>query len=214
MRIDHQLSDDGKLVFTLGLRVQTQPRRGWTGRLREASAERAVVLGCPPERALPYVWDIRNVERCERKADRVSVEPETSSTGRYVIRGRIFGVMPWEGQFRYVLHEAGFHCQDAVPRRGGLRVKRRGHRRGAPGGLPDLALRALPAAVGRRSTRACRCRLRALDAAPGDARSRRADLWVTRAPRGAGRRTSSPPASAKGSTRRTSVPALGRVPPP
>jgi hypothetical protein len=121
-RIDQQLTDDGKLVFTPGLRAQTQPRRGWSGRLREASAERAVVLACSAELALPYVWDITNVERCERKADRVSVTPETASAGRYVIRGRIFGVMPWDGQFRYVLHEAGFHSEDAVPRRGGLRV--------------------------------------------------------------------------------------------
>jgi hypothetical protein len=44
-QIHQQLNDDGKLVFTPGLRAQTQPRRGWTGRLREASAERAVVLG-------------------------------------------------------------------------------------------------------------------------------------------------------------------------
>jgi hypothetical protein len=68
------------------------------------------------------VWDISNVERCERKVDRVTVWAETASTGRYVIRGRILGVMPWDGQFRYVLHEAGFHSEDAVPRRGGLRV--------------------------------------------------------------------------------------------
>jgi hypothetical protein len=120
-QMDQQLIDDGELVLTPGLRAQTQPRRGWTRRLREASAERAVVPGCPAERALPYVWDIKNVERCERRADRVSVTPETASAGRYVIRGRIFGVMPWEGQFRYVLHEARFHSEDTVPRRGGLR---------------------------------------------------------------------------------------------
>ncbi len=46
----------------------------------------------------------------------------SSWTGRYVIRGRIFGMVPWQGPFRYVLHERGFHSQDAVARRGGLRV--------------------------------------------------------------------------------------------
>jgi hypothetical protein len=113
---------NGKLVFTSELRAQTQPRDGWTGRLREASAERSVDVLCQPEQALIHVWNIKNVELCERKADLVTVTPEDPSTGRYVIRGRVFGVLPWQGQFRYVLHEAGFHSADAVPRRGGLQV--------------------------------------------------------------------------------------------
>ena len=129
MTIDQQANPTAEVCtrnrkppFTGELRTRTQPRRGWTGRLREASAERTVVLGCSPAQALPHVWDITNVERCERKADRVTLVPETASTGRYAIHGRIFGVIPWDGQFRYVLHEAGFHSQDAATRRGGLRV--------------------------------------------------------------------------------------------
>jgi hypothetical protein len=52
----------------------------------------------------------------------VQVTAEQSWTGRYVIRGRILGVIPWQGPFRYVLHEWGFHSQDAVSQRGGLHV--------------------------------------------------------------------------------------------
>jgi hypothetical protein len=31
-------------------------------------------------------------------------------------------VIPWHGPFRYMLHDRGFHSEDAVTRRGGLRV--------------------------------------------------------------------------------------------
>lgn len=117
-----EIASDRKPPFTGELRARTRPRPGWTGRLREASAEHAVVVGCPPAQALPHLWDITNVERCERKADRVTVAPETATTGRYAIHGRLLGVVPWDGQFRYVLHDAGFHSEDAVSRRGGLRV--------------------------------------------------------------------------------------------
>jgi hypothetical protein len=90
--------------------------------LRESSAERTVVVDRPLHQVLPHLWNIKNIGYCERKADDVQVSAEHSWTGRYVIRGRILGVMPWQGPFRYVLHERGFHSEDAVPRRGGLRV--------------------------------------------------------------------------------------------
>ena len=115
-------SQDGKLLFTTQLRGQTRPRGGWSGRLREASAERTVLLDRPPVDVLPHIWEIKNVERCERKADEVTVTPEQPWTGRYVIRGRIFGVVPWQDEFRYVLHEAGFHSQDTGHCFGGLRI--------------------------------------------------------------------------------------------
>jgi hypothetical protein len=111
-----------RLAFSPELRAQTQPRGGWTGRLRESSAERAVMVDRPVEDVLPHLWKIKNVEYCERKADEVTVTPEQSWTGRYVIRGRIFGVLPWTDEFRYVLHEAGFHSQDTGHCRGGLRI--------------------------------------------------------------------------------------------
>lgn len=109
-------------MFTPGLRAQTRRRAGWDGRLREASAERTVVVERPVADVLPHIWTIKNVEYCERKADEVTVTPEQEWTGRYVIRGRLLGFVPWDGQFRYVLHESGFHSEDAAPRRGGLHV--------------------------------------------------------------------------------------------
>jgi hypothetical protein len=111
-----------RLVFSPGLRARTQPRGGWTGRLRESSAERTVVVDRPVEDVLPHLWKIQNVEYCERKADEVTVTPEQPWTGRYVIRGRIFGVLPWTEEFRYVLHEVGFHSEDNGHCPGGLRI--------------------------------------------------------------------------------------------
>jgi hypothetical protein len=116
------LTNDGKQVFSGQLQSQTRSRGGWTGWLRECSAERVVVLDRPLQQVLPHLWDIKNVEYCERKADDVQVSAEQSWTGRYVIHGRIFGVIPWQGPFRYVLHECGFHSENAVHRRGGLRI--------------------------------------------------------------------------------------------
>ena len=109
-------------AFTPQLRAQTGPRSGWSGRLREASAESTVVVNRSVEDVLPHLWKIKNVEFCERKADKVIVTPESPSTGRYLIQGRILGLLPWSGQFRYVLHESGFHSEDAAARRGGLKI--------------------------------------------------------------------------------------------
>lgn len=109
-------------MFTSELRDQTRARGGWAGRLREASAERTVLINRSIEDVLPHIWEIKNVERCERKADEVTVTPEQPWTGRYVIRGRIFGVVPWQDEFRYVLHEAGFHSHDTGHCFGGLRI--------------------------------------------------------------------------------------------
>ncbi len=38
------LTNDGKHVFTEELQAQTRPRGGWTGWLRESSAERVAVV--------------------------------------------------------------------------------------------------------------------------------------------------------------------------
>jgi hypothetical protein len=122
MSVQPPLARDGKQVFAEELRSQTRPRGGWTGRLRESSAERVVVVDRPLQQVLPHLSDIKNVEYCERKAYDVQVSAEQSWTGRYVIRGRILGVIPWQGPFRYVLHEMRLPQRDAVTRRGGLRV--------------------------------------------------------------------------------------------
>jgi hypothetical protein len=111
-----------RLAFSPQVRAQTRPRGGWAGRLRESSAERSVVVDRPVQDVLPHIWRIKNVEYCERKADEVTVTPEQPWTGRYVIRGRIFGVLPWTDEFRYVLHEAGFHSEDTGHCSGGLRI--------------------------------------------------------------------------------------------
>lgn len=116
------LTDDGKLPYDRAVAAASSPRSGLSARLRECSAERELLLGCSVEQALPRIWRIENVERCERKADKVTVTPETSWTGTYVIRGKTFGAVPWQGTFRYLLHERGFHSEDAVRRRGGLHV--------------------------------------------------------------------------------------------
>lgn len=111
-----------RIEFSPQLRARTRPRGGVAGRIREASAQRTIVVDLPVEQVLPHVWEIKNVQYCERKADEVTVTPEFAWTGRYVIRGRIFGVLPWTDEFRYVLHEKGFHSEDTGNCFGGLRI--------------------------------------------------------------------------------------------
>jgi hypothetical protein len=133
-RVAAPLARRQTLTFSPQLRAQTRPRGGWTGRLRESSAERTVVVDRPIEDVLPHLWKIKNVEHCERKADRVTVTPEQPWTGRYVIRGRIVGVLPWTEEFRYVLHETGFHsegtghCPDGLRINGGFTAEPQGSR--------------------------------------------------------------------------------------
>lgn len=79
---------------------------------RRITAVEALELPCPPAAALPAVWDIRNVERCEVKADSVRVHPRTDRDGTYDVRGRFAGVA-WKGRFQYELTPTGFHSRDA-----------------------------------------------------------------------------------------------------
>lgn len=79
---------------------------------RRITAVQALELSCPPAAALPAVWDIRNIERCEVKADSVRVHPRTDRDGTYEVRGRFAGV-PWNGRFEYELNPTGFHSRDA-----------------------------------------------------------------------------------------------------
>jgi hypothetical protein len=69
-------------------------------------------MRCPREEAVAAIWEIKNIERTEVKADAVDVEPETATRGTYRVRGRFAGV-PWRGQFDYVLNDAGFHSRNA-----------------------------------------------------------------------------------------------------
>ena len=83
---------------------------------RHVTATAAIVLPCPPEHALPAIWDIQNIERCEVKADSVEVHPRDERAGSYDVRGRFAGV-PWKGRFEYELDDRGFHSRTAdVPR--------------------------------------------------------------------------------------------------
>jgi hypothetical protein len=82
MSLQPRLTHDGQQVFTEEPRSKTQPRGDWTGRLRESSAERVVVVDRPLQQVLPHLWAIKNVEYCERKADDVQVSADQSWTGR------------------------------------------------------------------------------------------------------------------------------------
>jgi len=83
---------------------------------RRVTVVEALELPCSPSVVLPVVWDLKNVERCEVKADGVIVYPRTAREGSYDVRGHFAGV-PWRGRFDYELHPAGFHSRTAdVPR--------------------------------------------------------------------------------------------------
>jgi hypothetical protein len=62
--------------------------------------------------AVAAIWEIKNIEVTEVKADTVVVSPETSRSGTYRVRGRFAGV-PWRGKFAYALNDAGFHSRNA-----------------------------------------------------------------------------------------------------
>lgn len=86
------------------------------------SAVRDVVVRSPEADTLALVRDIELLEPLERKARHVEVEPAVGRVGRYRITGRLFGLLPWHGEFSYVQHEHGWHSEDAVPRSNGWRV--------------------------------------------------------------------------------------------
>lgn len=67
---------------------------------------------------LPAVWEIKNIERCEVKADLVDVTKESDTRGSYKVRGRFAG-LPWRGEFFYELNPKGFHSTNAFhPQKG------------------------------------------------------------------------------------------------
>jgi hypothetical protein len=69
-------------------------------------------MAYPREAALRAIWEIKNIEVTEVKADAVEVDPETPTKGTYRVRGRFAGV-PWRGEFAYELNEGGFHSRTA-----------------------------------------------------------------------------------------------------
>jgi hypothetical protein len=62
---------------------------------------------------LPFVQDLKNIEYCEVKADRVDVTRETDRTGTYTVKGRFARYIPWQRTFAYQLHSTGFHSKEA-----------------------------------------------------------------------------------------------------
>jgi hypothetical protein len=78
---------------------------------RRLTSVRAAELRCPREVALAAIWEIRNIERTEVKADAVEVSPLSNDHGTYAVRGRFAGV-PWRGEFAYELNDAGFHSRN------------------------------------------------------------------------------------------------------
>ena len=79
---------------------------------RRVTVVEALELPCPPATVLPAIWDIKNVERCEVKADAVTVHARSAEAGSYDVRGRFAGVR-WHGRFDYELTPTGFHSRDA-----------------------------------------------------------------------------------------------------
>jgi hypothetical protein len=75
---------------------------------RYVRAVRRRTVGCPAERAIAAVQDIKAIELTEVKADRVEVFPESPTTGSYAVTGH-FARVPWRSRFAYRLHASGFH---------------------------------------------------------------------------------------------------------
>lgn len=80
--------------------------------LKNIFAARTLELDCPQDYALNFIWDIKNVEYTEVKADDVQVTKETEHTGIYTVRGHFAGI-PWSRKFTYVLYDKGFHSREA-----------------------------------------------------------------------------------------------------
>src|SRR5262249_44930351 len=86
---------------TLGLSLTTLPST--IGHMRRRiTVVAARELSCPRREAVAAIWNIKNIERTEVKADAVAVSPETPERGTYRVRGH----------FAYVLHEGGFHSRN------------------------------------------------------------------------------------------------------
>ncbi len=81
--------------------------------LKELSAVRVMEIECSQEEALPFIWDIRNIEYCEVKADKVQVTKDTPRTGTYTVHGHFARFIPWSRTFSYQLHATGFHSKEA-----------------------------------------------------------------------------------------------------
>jgi len=90
--------------------------------IREISAIRLIEVACCEEDALALVWEIKNIEKIEVKADKVQVNKLNEKKGTYKVRGHFAGI-PWHNEFTYDLNEQGFHSYETHPPASGPRIK-------------------------------------------------------------------------------------------
>jgi hypothetical protein len=91
-------------------------------KITDITAVRAIEVACRKEDALAVVWEIKNIEKSEVKADLVIVNKETEKKGTYNVRGHFAGI-PWHNTFSYELNEKGFHSVEAYPPASGSRIQ-------------------------------------------------------------------------------------------
>lgn len=89
--------------------------------IRNVSVVSTIDVACRKEDALALVWNIKNIEKTEVKADHVIVHKETECNGTYDVRGHFAGI-PWHNAFTYELNDKGFHSLEAHPPASGTRI--------------------------------------------------------------------------------------------
>ncbi len=82
--------------------------------INRINAIRKITLACSQQKALPFIWDIKNIEFCEVKADKVQVKKESDRSGTYIVEGHFARYIPWTRKFSYQLHPKGFHSTEAM----------------------------------------------------------------------------------------------------
>src|SRR5437764_12988984 len=97
--------------------------QGDVSMIREISAIRLIEVACCKEDALALVWEIKNIEKIEVKADKVQVNKLNEKKGTYKVRVHFAGI-PWHNEFTYDLYEQGFHSYETHPPASGQRIKR------------------------------------------------------------------------------------------
>jgi hypothetical protein len=101
----------------------TSPANGQSKEgLALASAVTSIVVARPYEETRHIVSDIGLLEPFERKVETIEIVPESDSTGRYSLIGRVFGFLPWRGDFSYQHHAAGWHSETLGTGPYGVRV--------------------------------------------------------------------------------------------
>lgn len=90
--------------------------------LKDIQAVYAATVAYSKEEVLPVIWNIKNIEYCEVKADTVEVTRVTDRTGTYNVKGHFARLVPWSRTFEYALHDRGFHSKETEKSRSSLNV--------------------------------------------------------------------------------------------